>query len=269
MENGEPPALRTRKLAIVLRALVSFVWATAAFVFWAVMSAEVLPWVATLPDVFARSGAWLLTNTTVAVLVCSLFGVASLLVWRRLGLWRTTALALLVPTLLLAGAFHFLRLYDRESITSIQTAAQRGDVQATRDLLVFTTAQVARPHALDAVLRAGGNPNARGPNGNSALAAATTSGLTQRLLDAGAVPDTSALHEAVFWGRLDVLQQLFAATPDNGWALVAAAGASALEDNRVVTNGEQDRRVIERLLRERLPSVGRPIPPIAASSEGP
>jgi hypothetical protein len=35
------------------------------------------------------------------------------------------------------------------------------------------------------------------------------------LLQAGAKPDAGSLLETVFWGRLDTLQLLFAATPDS------------------------------------------------------
>ena len=183
------------------------------------------------------------------VLVCTLLGASSLLLWRWLPIRLSASLAVLIPIFLLVGSILYGRIDTQGTEQYVTDSAQRGDLQNTREQLLIHMARYQAPNELRALIQVGTNVNAHDPKGHSALYWAREPDMVNLLLQAGAKPDGKALVEAAFWGRLDTIKLLFEATPDDGKALVAEVGDQALEAaTHVRASGEQDREKIAQML---------------------
>ena len=106
---------------------------------------------------------------------------------------------------------------------------------------------------MKALIRIGTDINAPDPLNRCPLyCAVMSSEMVELLLQAGAKPDGRTLVEAARQGRLDIIKLLFAATPDDGKALVAEVGDRALDYAiHIRYSGEQDRNQVVQMLLER------------------
>ncbi|MBD2090190.1 hypothetical protein H6F67_10030 [Microcoleus sp. FACHB-1515] len=254
---------QTSRLVYALRFLVIPVWSISAFVLWLGIRILLLAWLAMLPKAIASVAIVLVSHVGIVVLICAAIGGSSLLLWQWLPTKLAAAVAVLLPVLLWMSTFTWGRIDTQGTDAYVLAPAQRADVQTTREQLVIKTAQYQMNWELQALIKLGTDVNARNPNGQSALYWARDPQQVKPLLQAGAIPDADSLLQAAFWGRVDTMKLLFAATGDDGEALVAQVGDQALEyATNVTASGEQDRTQIVQLL------VARGAKPIADSSNG-
>ncbi len=155
----------------------------------------------------------------------------------------------LIPVLLWIGSLSFGRIDMQGTDPYVLVPAQHGDVRNTREQLLIKMVQYGLNTELKTLIQIGTNVNIHNPKGQSALYWARDPEQVKPLLQAGAKPDGESLLQAAFWARLDTMKLLFAATPDDGKALVAEVGDQALQyTTHVVASGEQDRSQIIQLL---------------------
>jgi uncharacterized protein len=232
-----------------LRFLAVPIWSASALMFWLFTRIRLLVWLAVLPLGLARIAIVLVSQAGLMMLVAAAVGGSSLLLWRWLTLKQAAGAMVLIPVLFLVGSLFFGKIDTQGTDPYVLAVARRGDVQGTREQLVIKMAQYGLNAELQTLIGMGTDVNARNPKGQSALYWAREPEQVKPLLQAGAKPDEGSLLEAAFWGRLDTLKLLFAATPDDGKALVAAVGDQALQKAATVSaSGEQDRRQIVQLL---------------------
>jgi uncharacterized protein len=237
------------KLVYALRFLVIPIWSIAALIFWFSIRIRLLVWLAVLPAGVARVAIVLASQAGLMMLVVAAVGGSSLLLWQWLTVKQAAAVIVLIPVLFLMGSLFWGKIDTQGTDAYVLAPAQLGDVQGTREQLVIKMAQYELSAELQTLIEMGTDVNAQNPAGHSALYWAREPEQVKPLLQAGAKPDEGSLLEAAFWGRLDTMKLLFAATPDNGKALVAAVGDQALQNATTVrASGEQDRRQIVQLL---------------------
>jgi hypothetical protein len=242
----------TSRLVYGFRFLVIPVWSVAALVFWVLIRLRILAWLAVLPEGLASVAISLVSQPGMIVLVCAVVGGSSLLLWRYLSAKQAASFAILIPMLLLIGSASFGRIDMQGTESHVLDPSRRGDVQTTREQLVIKMVQSGSISELQALIQAGANVNVRNPNGQSALYWAREPEQVKPMLQAGAQPDEESLLQAAFWGRLDTMKLLLAATPDDGKALVAKVGNQALKEaTSTRASGEQDRSQIAQLLIDR------------------
>ncbi|MGG6269773.1 ankyrin repeat domain-containing protein [Leptolyngbya sp. AN03gr2] len=243
---------RTSRWVYALRFLVIPIWGFSAFAFWGLNCILILAWLSLLPEAVASLALILASRTGIIVLICAAIGGSSLLLWRSLPAKQAAGIAVLVPILLWVCGLFFGRVDYQGTDPYVFAPAQRGEVQNTREQLVIKTAQYGLLNELQALIQVGTSVNVRNPKGQSALYWAREPKQVNILLQAGAKPDGASLVEAAFWGRLDTMKLLIAATPDDGKALIAEVGDQALDATTgVITSGEQDRTQIIKLLVDR------------------
>jgi uncharacterized protein len=239
----------SHRLVYTLRFLVVPIWSISALIFWFFIRIRLLVWLTLLPAGLARIAIALASQTGFIIFVAAAFGGSSLLLWRWLTIKQAAGVIILLPMLFLLGSLFLGKIDTQGTDAYVLAPAQRGDVQGTREQLVIKMAQYQLNAELQALIQRGTDVNARNPEGQSSLYWAREPEQVKPLLQAGAKPDEGSLLEAAFWGRLDTMKLLFAATPDDGKALVAAVGDQALRNaTSVRTSGEQDRRQIIQLL---------------------
>lgn len=236
-----------------LRFFVILIWSVSAFVFWFLMCIRILVWLAVLPEGMASVAIALASLTSsqtgMVVFICAVVGGSSLLLWRWLPAKQAAAIAVLIPVLLWVGSLSLGRIDTQGTDPYVLAPAQRGDVRNTREQLLIKMAQYGLNLELQTLIQIGTDVNVRNPKGQSALYWARDPEQVKPLLQAGAKPDGGSLLEAAFWGKLDTMKLLFAATPDDGKVLVAEVGDQALRDaTSVRASGEQDRSQIIQLL---------------------
>jgi uncharacterized protein len=242
----------TNRMVYGFRFLVIPVWSIAALLFWSLIRVRLLAWLAVLPEGLAGVALSLVSQSGVVVLVCATVGGSSLLLWQSLSGKQAAIFAIVIPMLLLVSSPYLGRIDMQGTESHVLDPARRGDVRATREQLVIKMVQYGLIPELQALIQAGTSVNARNPNGQSALRWARDPEQVRPLLQAGIQPDEESLLEAAFWGRLDTMKLLLAATPDDGKALVAKVGGQALhEATSTRASGEQDRSQIVQLLIER------------------
>jgi uncharacterized protein len=254
---------QSSKLVYALRLLVVPIWSAFALIFWLFIRIRLLVWLAVLPAGLARMAIVLASHTGFMLFVAATVGGSSLLLWRWLTVKQAAGVIVLIPVLFLIGSLLWGKIDTQGTDVYVLVPAQRGDVQSTREQLIIKMAQYELNAELQALIQMGTDVNARNPKGQSALYWAREPEQVKPLLQAGAKPDEGSLLEAAFWGRLDTMKLLFAATPDDGKALVAAVGDQALQNATTVrASGEQDRRQIIQLL------IARGAKPIAEQNNG-
>jgi hypothetical protein len=237
------------KLVYALRFLVIPIWSISALIFWFLIRIRLLVWLAVLPAGLAKTAIVLASQTGLMMLVVAAVGGSSLLLWQWLTVKQAAAVIISIPVLFLMGSLFWGKIDTQGTDAYVLAPAQLGDVQGTREQLVIKMAQYQLSAELQTLIEIGTNVNAQNPAGQSALYWAREPEQVKPLLQAGAKPDEGSLLEAAFWGRLDTMKLLFAATPDDGKALVAAVGDQALRNATTVrASGEQDRRQIIQLL---------------------
>lgn len=225
-----------------LRFLVMLIWSISALVFWFLIRIRILAWLAVLPEGLAKVAIVLASQTGMIVFFCAAVGGSSLFLWRRFSAKQAARFAILITVLLWVGS-PFLGRIDMQGTESyVLDFAQRGDVRNTREQLLIKMAQYGLNRELQTLIQIGTNVNARDLRGHSALYWATYSEQVKLLLQAGVKPSEESLIEAAVWGKLDKMKLLFAATPDDGKALVAEVGDEALW----YTTGVSDNRGQER-----------------------
>ncbi|MBA3923646.1 MAG: hypothetical protein H0X31_18915 [Nostocaceae cyanobacterium] len=240
---------KVSKLVYGLRFLVIPIWSVSAFVFWIMNGIRILAWLAMLPEGIASVAIALFSQTGIMVLICAAVGGSSLLLWRWLRAKQAAVVVALIPVLLWIGSLSFGRIDMQGTETYVLVPAQHGDVRNTREQLLIKMVQYGLNTELKTLIQIGTDVNVHNPKGQSALYWARDPEQVKPLLQAGAKPDGESLLQAAFWGRLDTMKLLFAATPDDGKALVAEVGDRALQDaTHVVASGEQDRSQIIQLL---------------------
>ena len=211
-----------------------------------------LAWVAVLPDWLATVAIVPASQMGIMVVGCMLLGASSLLLWRWLPVKWSASLAVIIPVLLLVGGISYGRVETQVTEEYINAPARRGDLHNTREQLAIQMAQYHLPNELQALIRVGTNVNARDHRGYSALFLANEPDVFKLLLQAGSKPDGEVLVNVAFWGKLDTMKLLFAATPDDGKALVAAVGDRALfRAIHSSVSGEQGREQIVQMLQAR------------------
>lgn len=241
-----PQALR-----YIPKILVALIWGFAGFCVIYVLNPLLISQLALLPDGLAKVAIGCVSSRGMMVFCGMLFGLISVLLWRRsFNAFITIALAILVPILLFCGTFIYAMTDTQGVLRYITQAAQSEDLQATREQVLI---QSHTPSQSKALIQLGANPNARDPAGHSALYSASWEGrdpeIIKVLLEAGAKPDAIALRHAISWGRLDAIQLMFGATSDEGRALIAELGQDALQANNVRTRtSDADRTQINKLL---------------------
>jgi uncharacterized protein len=254
---------RLSKLVYALRFLVVPIWSASALIFWLFIRIRLLVWLAMLPVGLARMAIVLASQTGFMIFGVAAVGGSSLLLWRWLSVKQAAGIIVLIPVLFLMGSLFWGKIDTQGTDAHVLLPAQQGDVQGTREQLVIKMAQYELNAELQALIQVGTDVNARNPNGQSALYWAREPEQVKPLLQAGAKPDEGSLLEAAFWGRLDTMKLLFAATPDDGKALVAAVGDQAMQNATTVhASGEQDRRQIIEML------IARGAKPIAEQNNG-
>jgi uncharacterized protein len=237
------------KLVHALRFLIIPIWSFSALMFWFFIRIRLLVWLAVLPPGLARMAIALASQTGLMILVVATVGGSSFLLWQWLTVKQAAVVMVLIPVLFLVGSLFWGKIDTQGTDAYVLAPAQIGDVQGTREQLVIKMAQYQLNAELKTLIEMGTDVNARNPAGQSALYWAREPEQVKPLLQAGAKPDEGSLLEAAFWGRLDTMKLLFAATPDDGKALVAAVGDQALLNaTGVRASGEQDRRQIIQLL---------------------
>ena len=224
------------RLLYKLRFLVILVWGLSAFWFWLLVRIPILAWLAALPAAIARVAIMPISNMGLVILGCMLLGASSVLLWRYLPTKLAASLAILIPMLLVAGSLRYGRVDSYGTESYVTNPAQQGDLQTTREQLLIQMARYSMTNELRSLIRVGTDADARDPEGRSALYWSSGDLETANmLLQAGTKPDGEALVEAAFWGRADMIELLFAATSDDGKAMVAEVGDRALDANSVST----------------------------------
>ncbi|BAU13269.1 hypothetical protein LEP3755_38080 [Leptolyngbya sp. NIES-3755] len=243
---------RTSRWVYALRFLVIPIWGLSAFAFWGLNSIRILAWLSVLPVAVASPALMIASRTGIVVLICAAIGGSSLMLWQSLPAKQAARIAVLVPILLWVFGLFFGVIDHQGTDPYVFAPAERGDVRNTREQLVIKTAQYGLIPELQALIQVGTEVNVRNPKGQSALYWAREPKQVKILLQAGAKPDGESLVEAAFWGRLDTMKLLIAATSDDGKALIAEVGDQALDATTgVITSGEQDRTQIIKLLVDR------------------
>ena len=243
---------QTSKTVYALRFTVIPIWSISAIVFWLFIRIRVLVWLAVLPEGLARVAIALASQTGLMLFVAAAVGGSSLLLWRWLPAKQAAGVIVLIPVLLWIGSLSWGWIDTQGTDPYVLAPAQWGDVRSTREQLLIKMAQYGENTELQTLIQVGTNANGHNPNNQSALYWARDPESIKLLLQAGAKPDAGSLLEAAFWGRLDAMKLLFAATPDDGKALVAEVGDQALHNTTsVVASGEQDRSQIIQLLKAR------------------
>ncbi|MGV0027717.1 ankyrin repeat domain-containing protein [Phormidesmis priestleyi] len=232
-----------------LRFFVILIWSFSAFVFWLLIRIRILAWLAVLPEGLAKVAIVLASQTGMIVFFCAAVGASSLFLWRRFSVKQAAGFAVLISVLLWVGSLSLGRIDMQGTESYVLDFAQRGDVRNTREQLLIKMVQCGLNLELQTLIQIGTDVNARDLKGQSALYWARDPEQVKPLLQAGAKPDGESLLQAAFWGRLDTMKLLFAATPDDGKALVAEVGDQALRDaTGVRASGEQDRSQMIQLL---------------------
>ena len=240
-----------QRLRHIPKILVALIWSFAGFCFISIINPSLIYGLALLPDWFAQVSIDGVMSPGGMIFGGILFGLSSLLLWRRSSnSFVTISIAILVPMLLLCGAFIYGVGDTQGVLRHITQAAQSGNLKSTREQLLI---QSRTPSQSKALIRLGVNANARDPDGHSALYSASWDGrdpeIVMLLLKAGAKPDAIALRHAIAWGRLDAIKLMFGATSDDGKALIAELGNEALQANNVRTRtSDADRAQITQLL---------------------
>ena len=240
-----------QRLRHIPKILVALIWSFAGFCFISTINPLLIYGLALLPDRFAQVSIDGVMSPGGMILGGMLFGLSSLLLWRRSSNSLVTiSIAILVPMLLLCGTFLYAIGDTQGVLRHITQAAQSGNLKSTREQLLI---QSRTPSQSKALIRLGVNANARDPDGHSALYSASWEGrdpeIVRLLLKAGAKPDAIALRHAIAWGRLDAIKLMFGATSDDGKALIAELGNDALKTNNVRTRtSDADRAQIAQLL---------------------
>ena len=240
-----------QRLRPIPKILVALIWSFAGFGFISTINPLLIYGLALLPDGFAKVSIGCVINPGIMILCGMLFGLSSVLLWRRSSnLGVTISIAILVPILLFCGTFIYAMSDTQGVLRHITQAAQSGNLNSTREQLLI---QSRTPSQSKALIRLGVNANARDPDGHSALYSASWDGrdpeIVMLLLKAGAKPDAIALRHAIAWGRLDAIKLMFGATSDEGRALIAELGKEALQANNVRTRtSDADRAQITQLL---------------------
>ena len=240
-----------QRLRNIPRILVALIWSFAGFCFISVINPLLISRLALLPDGFAKVSIDCVSSPGIIILCGMLFGLISVLLWRRSSNQLVTiGIAILVPMLLFCGTFIYSMSDTQGVLRHITQAAQSGNLKSTREQLLI---QSRTPSQSKALIQLGVNVNARDPEGHSALYSGSWEGrdpeIVILLLKAGAKPDAIALRHAIAWGRLDAIKLMFGATSDDGKALIAELGNDALQANNVRTRtSDADRAQITQLL---------------------
>lgn len=240
-------------LLFILRLIVILVWSFSAFVFWIFVRLRVMTWLVVLPKFFARVAIFIAAYRETMLIVCILLGGSSLLLWDLLPIQLSLILAILIPILFTFGTIKFGHADKLNIETFVIDAAKQGNVTKTREQILIYVSYGQMINKMKALIRIGTDINAPDPLNRCPLyCAVMSSEMVELLLQAGAKPDGRTLVEAARQGRLDIIKLLFAATPDDGKALVAEVGDRALDYAiHIRYSGEQDRNQVVQMLLER------------------
>ena len=236
-----------------LKFLVVIAWSFSAFWLWMLTDLQVLVWLLVMREWIVK--AMLIFATSMGVMIsCILFGSTSLLLWRWLPIQSSINFSIIVPIILFCASLSYGRIDTQGTTQYVSEAAQRGELQNTREQLLIHMARYGLVNELKALINVGTNVNAQDPLGRSALYWAREPEIL-KLLQTDVKPDVKALVSAAQWGRLDAVKLIFKATSDDGKALASDISDRDLEWIKTVHNGEDNNReqIVQMLMERRTP----------------